>query len=72
MLEPERLKSWEAGLRKSIGRVLDVDAAYYENRIHNLVYRATALADDPTGASQNTSTPVKGGRAAPNWRFVSV
>ena len=52
LLEPERLKSWEVGLRKSIGRVLDVDAAYYENRIHNLVYRSTDLADDPTGASQ--------------------
>jgi len=51
-LEPERLKSWEAGLRKSIGRVVDVDAAYYENWIHNLVYRSTDLADDPTGASQ--------------------
>ena len=52
LLEPERLKSWEVGLRKSIGRVFDVDAAYYENWIHNLVYRSTDLADDPTGASQ--------------------
>jgi iron complex outermembrane receptor protein len=52
LLEPERLKSWEVGLRKSIGRVVDVDAAYYENWIHNLVYRSTDLADDPTGASQ--------------------
>jgi iron complex outermembrane receptor protein len=51
-LLPERLKSWEFGLRKSIGRVLDVDAAYYENWVHNLVYRSTDLADDPTGASQ--------------------
>jgi iron complex outermembrane receptor protein len=51
-LEPERLKSWEAGLRKSVGRVLDVDAAYYENRIHNLVYRATDLLTDPAGTSQ--------------------
>jgi iron complex outermembrane receptor protein len=52
LLEPERLKSWEVGLRKSVGRVLDVDAAYYENRIHNLVYRSTDLVGDPTGASQ--------------------
>jgi iron complex outermembrane receptor protein len=51
-LEPERLKSWEAGVRKSIGRVFEVDAAYYENWIHNLVYRSTDLADDPTGATQ--------------------
>ena len=51
-LLPERLKSWEVGLRKSIGRVFDADAAYYENWVHNLVYRSTDLADDPTGASQ--------------------
>ena len=52
MLEPERLKSWEAGIRKSIGRSFDVDAAYYENRIHNLVYRTTDLQTDPTGTTQ--------------------
>ena len=51
-LEPERLKSWEVGLRKSIGRVLDADAAYYENRIHNLVYRTTDLQTDPAGTTQ--------------------
>ncbi len=51
-LEPERLKSWEVGLRKSVGRVLDVDVAYYENRIHNLVYRSVDLQTDSTGATQ--------------------
>jgi len=51
-LLPEGLKSWEVGLRKSIGRVFDADAVYYENWVHNLVYRSTDLVDDPSGASQ--------------------
>jgi iron complex outermembrane receptor protein len=48
-LEPERLFSWEAGLRKSIGENFLVDASYFRNRITNLIYRKTDLDVDPTG-----------------------
>lgn len=51
-LEPETMKSWEFGLRKRIGSWFEADAAYYENRIHNLIYRAPDLTLDPSGATQ--------------------
>jgi|CXWL01.1.fsa_nt_gi iron complex outermembrane receptor protein len=48
-LTPERVKSWEAGVRKRFGRGPGVDAAYFYNDIDDLVYRQTDLARDPTG-----------------------
>jgi iron complex outermembrane receptor protein len=51
-LEPETMKSWEFGLRKRVAQWLEADAAYYENRIHNLIYRAPDLVTDPNGATQ--------------------
>jgi iron complex outermembrane receptor protein len=74
-LEPERLASWEVGVRQRVGGTLSVDAAYYENRIRDLVQRAVDLAGDPTGF---TSRHVNAGRArtrgtelALTWRPTS-
>ena len=59
-LEPERLTAWEIGVRHGFGKSISVDAAYYENRIRDLVQRAVDLAGDPTGF---TSRHVNAGRA---------
>jgi iron complex outermembrane receptor protein len=59
-LEPERLTAWEIGARHGFGKTLSVDAAYYENRIRDLVQRAVDLVGDPTGF---TSRHVNAGRA---------
>jgi iron complex outermembrane receptor protein len=74
-LEPERLTAWEVGARHGLGKTLSVDAAYYENRIRDLVQRAVDLAGDPTGF---TSRHVNAGRArtrgaelALTWRPAS-
>ena len=70
-LLPERLRSWEAGLRKSIGRVFDVDAAYYENWVHNLCTGPRISWTIRPAPARNTTTPGRGERAAPNWRSAS-
>lgn len=74
-LEPERLKAWEVGARHGLGKALSIDAAYYENRISDLVQRAVDLAGDPSGF---TSRHVNAGRArtrgtelALTWRPTS-
>jgi iron complex outermembrane receptor protein len=74
-LEPERLTAWEIGVRHAIGKTISVDAAYYENRLRDLVQRAVDLAGDPTGF---TSRHVNAGRArargtelALTWRPTS-
>jgi iron complex outermembrane recepter protein len=59
-LEPERLTAWEIGARHGFGKALAVDAAYYENRISDLVQRAVDLVGDLTGF---TSRHVNAGRA---------
>lgn len=59
-LEPERLVSWETGLRHRVGRGIETDVAYYENRIRNLIFRSTDLQFDPTGL---TSRFLNAGRA---------
>jgi iron complex outermembrane receptor protein len=43
------MKSWEVGARRSIGRGVNVDAAYFENHIDDLIYRVTDFAADPSG-----------------------
>jgi iron complex outermembrane receptor protein len=49
-LEPERLASWEVGVRKRFGEgVADIDAAFFENRVRNLIYRITDFNADPAG-----------------------
>jgi iron complex outermembrane receptor protein len=50
-LDPERLKSWEVGLRQSAGGGAHVDVAYYENRIRSLILRSADLTSDPTGVT---------------------
>ena len=59
-LDPERLTSWEVGVRHEVGTRLSLDIAYYENRIRDLVQRAVDFAGDPTGF---TSRHVNAGRA---------
>lgn len=49
-LEPELVKSWEAGLRKQLPTRTSIDAAYYETRVTNLIYRQSDLTVDPTGS----------------------
>jgi iron complex outermembrane receptor protein len=48
-VNPERMTSWEAGVRQNVTRRGTVDAVYFENRINSLIYRITDLAADPTG-----------------------
>ncbi len=59
-LQPERLKSWEVGARKQIAGRIDLDAAYFENRIENLIYRVTDFAADPTGATRPVTNAAQG------------
>lgn len=49
LLKPEKVKSWEAGIRKRFGEATNFDIAYYENYIMDLIYRSTDLVADPTG-----------------------
>jgi iron complex outermembrane recepter protein len=48
-LDPEKLFSWEAGIRQSLGVNLQAEATYFENRVSNLIYSATDYTIDPTG-----------------------
>ena len=48
-LEPETVRSWEAGVRKRFGEWTSFDAAYYEDHVRNLIYRQTDLTVDPSG-----------------------
>ncbi|MGE3841669.1 MAG: TonB-dependent receptor [Vicinamibacterales bacterium] len=49
VLDPETVKSWEVGVRKAFARRFSADAAYFENRVDDLIYRQTDLAVDPRG-----------------------
>jgi iron complex outermembrane receptor protein len=59
-LDPERMTSWEIGVRQKAGAFVNVDAAYYDNRIRNLIFRSVDLAFDPSGL---TSRNLNAGRA---------
>jgi len=59
-LQPERLKSWEVGARKRFGGRIDLDAAFFENRIENLIYRVTDFTADPTGATRPVTNAAQG------------
>jgi iron complex outermembrane receptor protein len=50
-VNPERMRSWEFGLRQDAGRFVSTDLAYYENRIRDLIFRAVDPAD-PSGLTQ--------------------
>ncbi len=51
-LETETLTSWEAGVRKKFGARMDLDAGYFENHVHGLIYRSTDLQIDPSGKTR--------------------
>jgi iron complex outermembrane receptor protein len=68
-LEPERLTSWEVGVRQMVGGAWSFDAAYYENHISDLVQRAVDLAGDPTGF---TSRHFNAGRARTRGAELAV
>lgn len=71
-LEPERLTSWEIGGRQNIGSQVSVDAAYYENRIRDLVQRAVDFVGDPTGFTSRHfnagQARTRGTELAVTWR----
>jgi iron complex outermembrane receptor protein len=46
--KPEHLVSFDAGVQRRF-RAVNVDASYYENRVHELLYRTTDFAGDPSG-----------------------
>jgi iron complex outermembrane recepter protein len=48
LLEPEHMTSWEVGVRHIANRGVAFDAAYYENRIRDLIFRSVD-ASDPSG-----------------------
>lgn len=68
-LEPERMISWEFGVRQKLGTRVDVDATYYDNRIRDLIYRSLDLAVDPTGL---TSRNFNAGRARTRGTEMAV
>jgi iron complex outermembrane receptor protein len=51
-LQPERLTSWETGVRKKFGTRIDLDVGYFENYVHGLIYRSTDLELDPSGKTR--------------------
>jgi iron complex outermembrane recepter protein len=48
-LDPEKLFSWEAGIRQTLGLNVQAEATYFENRVSNLIYSATDYSVDSTG-----------------------
>lgn len=46
---PERLLSYDAGVLRRFGASSSIEASYFENRIHDLLYRTTDFDADPTG-----------------------
>jgi iron complex outermembrane receptor protein len=59
-VDPERMVSWEAGARRTFGRYGSLDAAYYENRIADLIYRTSDLVADPTGQTRRLTNAGRG------------
>lgn len=48
-LQPERLLAFEAGVNRRWGNRFALDAAIFQNRTSNLVYRTTDFSVDPAG-----------------------
>ncbi len=59
-VDPERMASWEAGVRQRVGAGMDVDAAYFENHISDMIYRTSDLVADPTGQTRRLTNAGKG------------
>ena len=53
-LEPERMTSWEFGVRRQFGQHFDADLTYFQNYVKNLIYLATDLVSDPAGTTRKT------------------
>lgn len=51
-LQPERLFSWELGVRKNISSWLNLEGTFFRNSITNLIYRKTDFAADPAGRTR--------------------
>lgn len=47
--QPEHLLAWDAGVQRRVGARANLEATYFENRVHDMLYRTTDLASDPTG-----------------------
>lgn len=73
-VDPERMTSWEIGVRQTVGAPLAFDAAYYENRIRDLIFRSID-SSDPSGLTQRMANAgqarTRGVEFAATWRPVS-
>jgi iron complex outermembrane recepter protein len=49
-LQPERLLAFEAGVSRRWANRLELDAAFFQNRTSNLIYRTTDYSVDATGS----------------------
>jgi iron complex outermembrane recepter protein len=47
--KPEHLISYEVGVQRRLGEASNVDVAYFENRVRDMLYSATDLVTDPSG-----------------------
>lgn len=48
-LKPEKLTAWELGANRRWQEGFELDAAYFDNRVRDLVYRSTDFSRDPQG-----------------------
>ncbi len=48
-LKPEKLMAWEAGISRRWQGGFELDAAYFDNHVSDLIYRSTDLNADPSG-----------------------
>lgn len=48
-LKPEKLAAWELGLNRRWQGGLELDAAWFDNRVRDLIYRSTDFSRDPQG-----------------------
>jgi iron complex outermembrane receptor protein len=62
-LEPERLLAVEAGVNRRWANRLELDAAFFQNRTSNLIYRSTDFSVDPAG---NYRPVINAGRGRTN------
>ncbi|MCC7497892.1 MAG: TonB-dependent receptor [Bryobacterales bacterium] len=68
-LEPERLLAVEAGVSRRWANRLELDAAFFQNRTSNLIYRTTDYSIDPSG---NYRPVINAGRSRTNGLEASA
>lgn len=78
-LVPEEMLAWEVGVTQRLGASAKLDATYYENRIRDLIYRATDLELDPTGKTRRMLNAGRGftrgaeiGASFSPWPFLEA